>query len=93
MEELLKIIHQVRPALYQQKQWFLLHNNASVHSAATVKQFLATTKVDAHHHPPYLLNHAPVDYFHFPTLRFSLKAQQFEPITGIQDAVTRELNS
>jgi len=40
-EQLLKGISQVRPTLYQMKDWFLLHNSAVLHNTVTMKQFLS----------------------------------------------------
>jgi hypothetical protein len=57
-----------------------------------VKQFLANRKAAVHHHPPSS-DITPTDYFLFPKHRFALKCWNFQAITEILDAITREMNS
>jgi len=40
-ERFLKGMSQVRPTLYQMKDWFLLHDSAVSHNTVTVKQILS----------------------------------------------------
>ena len=63
------------------------------HHAAIVKKFLANRNVAVLHHPPYLPDLAPADYFLFPKLKFSLKGRHFQIVEEIQCAVTREINN
>jgi len=41
LDPLLKRIRRVRTTKFQSSEWFLLHDNAPSHNAATVKKFLA----------------------------------------------------
>ena len=93
LDRLLKRIRRVRTAKFQSSEWFFFHDNAPPHNAATVKKFLANRNVAVLHHPPYLPDLAPADYFLFPKFKFSLKGQHFQTLEEIQCAVTRELNN
>jgi len=93
LDRLLKRIRQVRTAKFQSSEWFLLHDNAPSHNAAIVKKFLANRNVAVLHHPPYSPDLAPIDYFLFPKLKFSLKGRHFQTVEEIQFAVTRERNN
>ena len=93
LDRLLKRIRRVRTAKFETNEWVLLHNNAPSHNAAIVKKFLANRNVAVLHHPPYWPDLAPVDYFLFPKLKFSLKGRHFQTVEEIQCAVTRELNN
>jgi len=66
LDRLLKRIRRVRMAKFQSSEWFLLHDNEPSHNAAIVKKFLKNRNV-AVHHPPYLPDLAPADYFLFPS--------------------------
>ena len=44
MDRLLKCIHRVHPAAFCSRDFFLLHNNAPAHKAASVCQFLTPPK-------------------------------------------------
>jgi len=51
LDRLLNRIQQVRTAKFQSNEWFLLHDNAPSHNAATMKKFLANRNVAVLHHP------------------------------------------
>jgi len=53
---------------------------------------LVNRKVAVHHHPPSS-DITPLDYLLFPKHRFALKGWNFQAITEILDAITREMNS
>ena len=73
LDRVLKTILRVRTAKFQSSEWFLLHDNAPSHNAATVQKFLANRNVAVLNQPPYSPDFAPADYFLFPKLKFSLK--------------------
>jgi len=52
MDHLLKHIQRVRPDAFCSRDFFLLHNNASTHKAASVRQFLTPKNVTTLYHPP-----------------------------------------
>jgi len=93
LDRLLKRIRRVRTAKFQSSEWFLFHDNAPSHNAASVKKFLANRNVAVLHHPPYSPDLAPVDYFLFPKFKFPLKGRHIQTVEEIQCAVTRELNN
>jgi [histone H3]-lysine36 N-dimethyltransferase SETMAR len=64
----MKIFKQKRPITAQQ-DWFLHWDNAPVHSAAVVQDWLAARGVQVLQHPPYSPDLAPADFFLFPKLK------------------------
>jgi len=72
---------------------FLLHDNAPVHRAVAVQEFLARKQVCVLHYPPYSPDLSPCDYFLFPKLKLPLKGRLFEDVEDIQAAVTSSLRS
>jgi hypothetical protein len=92
MEWLLKRIRCVRPEFHNSKEWFLLHDNALAHTASVVR-FLARKQVTVLHHPSYLPDLAPADFFLFPKLKSQLKGKSFEDIATIQANVTEQIRS
>ena len=90
---LLRRIHCVRPELHRTGQWMLLHDNAPVHCAIRVHQFLAQRGVPVLDHPPYSPDLAPPDFFLFPCLKSIMKGAHFEDVAAIQERVTAVLRS
>ena len=66
LERLWKMIRRVRPEYSAPGSWFLLHDNAPVHGAVAVQEFLARKQVCVLHHPPYSLIYPPVIIFCSP---------------------------
>jgi hypothetical protein len=93
MDRLLKCIHQVHPAAFCSQDFFLLHDNAPAHKAASVCQFLTQKNVTTLYHPPYSSDLSPPDYFLFPKLKMKLKGLHFVVVAEIQEAVTDGLNN
>jgi [histone H3]-lysine36 N-dimethyltransferase SETMAR len=60
-----------RPLLVEQ-EWFLHWDNAPVHSAAVVQDWLAAHNIWRLNHPPYLPDLAPMDFFLFPKVKEQL---------------------
>ena len=73
--------------------WFLLHDNAPVHRAVAVQEFLARKQVCVLNHQPYSPDLSPSDYFLFPKLKLPLKGHLFEDVQDIQRAVTSSLRA
>ena len=92
LEHLWKRIRRVRPEFSAPGSWFL-HDNAPVHRAVAVQDFLARKQVCMLSHPPYSPNLSPCDYFLFPKLKLPLKGRLFEDVQGIQGAVTSSLRA
>ena len=89
LERLWKRIRRVRPEYSAPGSWFLLHDNAPVHRAVAVQEFLARKQVFVLNHQPYSPDLSPCDYFLFHKLKGSL----FEDVQGIQGAVTSGLRA
>ncbi len=82
-------IARVRPEMWRDWKFFLLHNNAHLHTAAIVQQFLAKKGVAQLSRPPYLSDLSPpLDYFAFPKLKWELKGDHYASIEDIQKSVT-----
>ena len=75
------------------RSWFLLQDNAPVHRAVAVQEFLARKQVCVLNHPPYSPDLSPCDYFLFPKLKLPLKGRLFEDVQDIQGAVTSSLRA
>jgi len=91
LERLWKRIRRVRPEYSAPGSWFLLHDNAPVHRAIAVQEFLARKQVCVLNHPPYSPDLSPCDYFLFTKLKLPLKGRLFEDVQVIQGAVTSSL--
>jgi hypothetical protein len=91
MDRLLKRIQRVRPAVFCSPDFFLLHDNASAHKAASVCQFLIPKNVTTLYHTLYSPDLSPPDYFLFPNLKLKLKGLHSADVAEIQEAVTDEL--
>jgi hypothetical protein len=72
-------------------RFFLLHDNAPAHKAASFCQFLTPNNVTILHHPPYFPDLSAPDYFLFLKLKMKLKGLHFADVAEIQEAVTDEL--
>ena len=88
LERLWERIRRVRPEYSAPGSWFLLHDNAPVHRAVAVQEFLALKQVCVLNHPPSSPDLSPCDYFLFPKLKLPLKGHLFEDVQDIQGAVT-----
>jgi hypothetical protein len=92
MDRPLNGIHRICPAAFCSRDFFLLHDNAPAHKAASVCQFLTKKKkVTTFISPLCSQDLSPPDYFMFPELKMKLKGLQFADVAEIQEAVTHEL--
>ncbi|GFW22980.1 mariner Mos1 transposase [Trichonephila clavipes] len=64
--------------------WLLHEDNASAHTALSVKQFLARKNITVMERPPYSSELAPSDYF-FPTVKTRLKGTHFTSVKRIRE--------
>jgi len=90
-DRLLKCIQRVRPAAFCCRDFFLLHDNAPAHKAASFCPFLTPKNVTTLCHSPYSTDLSPPDYFLFPKLKMKLKGLHYADVAEIQEAVTDEL--
>lgn len=65
----------------------LLHDNASSHKAAIVREFLTQQKVVELPHPPYSPDLAPCDFFLFPRLKKYLTGRKFKKRKELGSAI------
>ena len=86
-------ICQKRRASWAGKTWILHHDNASAHTALSVKQFLVSTEITTLPHSPYSPNLAPCDFFLFSKLKGILKGTRFQGVEDIKASVTRLLKT
>ena len=71
LAQFMRRLRQKRPDLIKD-QWFLHWDNAPVHTAAIVQDWLAARGIQVLHHPSYLLDLAPADFLLFPKLKKEL---------------------
>jgi transposase len=57
-------VHRLRSEFQESCSWYLLHNNAPVHSSGVASEFFAKRGIPMLSHPPYSPDLAPVEYFH-----------------------------
>jgi hypothetical protein len=91
MNRLLKRIQRDRPAGFCCRDFFLLHDNAPAHKAASVCQFLTPKNVTTLYQTPYSPDLSLPDYFLFPKLKMKLKGLHISDVAEIQEAVGDEL--
>jgi hypothetical protein len=82
MDHLLKHIQWACPAAFCSRDFFLLHDNAPTHKAASVFQFLTPKNVTALYHPSYSPDLSPPDYFLFSKLKMKVKGLHFVDVPG-----------
>ena len=73
--------------LFRGKDLILYHDNAPVHDALTVREFLAKNSITKTDHPPYSPDLAHCDFWLFPKLKNALKGQRFIDLSDIQHNV------
>ena len=68
---LLRSVREKRRELWQDKSWLLHHDNAPVHNALSIRQFLGEKNIAVLEQPPYSPDLAPCDFFFSPSSRGS----------------------
>jgi len=66
LEMLREKVRRKRPEFFANNSWILHHDNASAHTALSVREFLATKQITVLEHPAYSLDLAPSDFFSVP---------------------------
>jgi hypothetical protein len=66
-------VRRKRPELFASNTWILHQDNAPVHTALSVKEFLATEQITVLKHPAYSRDLASSDFFLFPNIEEILK--------------------
>ena len=93
LTRLVNKIRQKRKASWAGKTWILYHDNASAHTALSVKQFLVSKEITTLHRPPYSPDLAPCDFFLFSKLKEILKGTCFQRVEDIKTSMTRHLKT
>ena len=93
LTRLVSKIRQKRRAFWAGKTWILYHDNAPAHTALSVKQFLVSKQITILHHPPYLLDLSPCNFFLFPKLKGILKGTRFQGVKDIKIRMMRHLKT
>ena len=95
-EVLTRLVNKIcekQSASWAGKTWILHHDNAPDHTALSAKQFLVSKEIITLHHPPYLQDLAPCDFFLFPKLKGIHKETRFQGVEDIKTSVTRQLKT
>ena len=77
-------------SLWEAHAWMLHYDNAPVHTALSIRQFLTERNTATLEHLPYSPNVAPCDFFLFPKIKSVLKETHFSDIDSIKIAATTE---
>lgn len=93
MRRLRESIRRKRPELWQNKSWFLHHDNAPSHTAIIIRQFFSKNETVVVPQAPYSPDMAPCDFFLFPRLKLPLRGHRFESIEAIKENSLRELKA
>ena len=75
MPTFLKHFKKKRPGM-SAGEWFFHWDNAPVHTATDVQEFLGKKGIKMIEHPPYSPDLAPADYFLFPKLKSALEGRR-----------------
>ncbi|PNF18540.1 hypothetical protein B7P43_G08515 [Cryptotermes secundus] len=72
---------------------WVLHDNARLHTAYIVQEFLAKNKMAVVPHPLYSPDLAPCNFFLFPKMKIKLKGRRFDTVEEIQAEMQTVLNT
>ena len=79
LKRLREKVRRKRPELSANSR-ILHHDNASAHTALSVREFLATKQITVLGYPAYSPDLAPSDFFLFPKIKEILKGRNFDDI-------------
>jgi transposase len=85
-------VRRKRPQKWK-NDWVLHHENASIHTAMAVQQFLVRNNISIEPHPPYSPDLAPSDFWLFPTLKMNLLGRRFATVEDIKDNTDARLRA
>jgi len=84
LKRLREKVRRKRAELFANNSWILHHDNAPVHTALSVREFVATKQITLLEHPAYSPDLAPSDFFLFPKTEEILKGRHFDDIDDIR---------
>ncbi len=95
LDHLRKRIAHVKPEMWWDWKFFLLHDNARPHPATIIQQFLTKKGVTQLNNPPYLSYLSPpsLNYFTAQKLKLEMKGDHYASIEDIQKSVTAKLKA
>jgi len=91
LKHLREAVCRKRPQLWTNQSWVLHHDNATAYSLFLVRNFLVKNETTIVPQPPYSPDLAPVDFFLFPKLNYTLKGCCFDTFDEIQKNSMKEL--
>jgi len=91
LRRLMRSVREKRRELWETRSWVLYHDNAPVHNALGIQEFLAKNNIAVLEQPPYSPDLAPCDFFLFSKLKEVIKGTRFQDSEAIKPAVTKEL--
>ena len=88
LREFRKRFRRKRPALFKSGQWHFHQDNAPVHNAILVTDYLIKMGIKTAPQPPYSL-----DFWLFPKLKENLRGCRYETIQEMKVAVTKVIDT
>ena len=88
-----KKLFEERPALYNRKKIYLLHDNTKPHVSETTSETIRDLGFEVLPHPPSSSDLAPTDYYLFRHLQFSLRDKEFKNSDDVKNHVFEFFNS
>ncbi len=76
-----------RPALWRQKDFILLQDNAGPHKSDETMEYFQSLNMDLWSHPAYSPDLSPCDFFAFPEMKKTLRGHRFQTLEDLQTAV------
>ena len=86
-------VRRKRLELFASDSWILHHDNATAHTALSVREFLATKQITMLEHPAYSPDLAPDDFLLFPKINEILKERHFDDTDDIRSNTTAALKA
>ncbi len=83
LDRLLKRIAHMRPEVWENHSFHLLHNTAPAYTTTIVQQFLVKKRVPVLGHLAYFPDLSHLDYFAFLKLKMELKGDRYKNISKI----------
>ena len=76
LRRLMQSVREKRQELWDEKSWVLHHDNAPLHNALSIREFLAKNNIAVMDQPPYSPDMALCDFL-FPKLKGTIKGTRF----------------
>ncbi len=86
-------IRKKRPDIWKNSDYWILHDNAPVHTAGHTVTRMWETDMKEIPHPAYSPDLAPCDFWMFPAIKKQLKGQEHRTIREVQEAVLKVIQN